>query len=105
MEIPRRRYEIIEPYFLPNISWNKTYLENKELLDRIDLETILLHLLYCIKWCSIQQNDYWIQNDKKILENYIIEFIEIFKKRMKRYYEEFSLINPEIKKYELSRTN
>lgn len=102
MEIPRRRYEIIEPYFLPNISWNKTYLDSKELMDRMDIEPIILHLLYCVKWCYAYQNDYWIQGDRKILEGYLVDFVSIFKKRLKRYYEEFSEITPEVKKYELN---
>ena len=42
MEVPRRRYEIIEPYFLPHIVYSKRVIEEKELIDRMDIEPVLL---------------------------------------------------------------
>lgn len=101
MEVPRRRYEIIEPYFLPHIVYSKRVIEEKELIDRMDIEPVLLHLIYCVKWCSNYSRDYWIQEDKEILERFLKELLEVFRRRIPQYYEEFCTINPEVRKYEL----
>jgi len=101
MEIPRRRYEIIEPYFLPNILCCKKNIEEKELIDRMDIEPIILHLMYCIQWCNMYSWDYWIQEDKEVLERFLKDIIKIFQKRIPQYYKEFCVINPEVRKYEL----
>lgn len=101
MEIFSRRYEIIEPYFLPNIICHKKSIEKKELIDRMDIEPIVLHLMYCIRWCDIYPHDYWIQGDKEILKQFLKDILKIFQKRIPQYYKEFCVINPEVRKYEL----
>lgn len=48
-QIPRRKYEIIEPYFLPNFIFVLRCIREKKLIDRMDLEPPIIHLLYCIQ--------------------------------------------------------
>lgn len=98
--IPRRKYEIIEPYFLPNFMVILRCIREKNLIDRMDIESPILHLLYCIQWCNRRPNDYWIQKDREILEQHIIELVSVFKERLPEYYNEFKEICPGIVFYE-----
>ena len=103
--IPKRHYEVIEPYFLPNFVYALKYIKEKSNLDRIDVEPVILHLLYSIEWCNQRQSDFWIRRDKEILIEYLKEIVNEFRVRLPSYYAEFKDFCPNIILFEKVQGN
>ena len=97
--IPMRKYEQIEPYFLLNFVYVIQYIKEVEHLDRIDIEPVILHLLYSISWCNRRLSDYWIQRDKEILVGYLKQIVDVFRTRLPDCYNEFQSYCPIINEF------